>query len=142
MSEVVNDQLARPRFQAVLLGLFAAVALALAAVGTYGVIAHNVRARVPEFGLRRALGAGTGDLLRLVLWSGIKAPLLGLALGLLLGAFAVGRYLETLLYGITPRDPQVLLWTAGLLALAAVLACLLPGRWAASVEPSRALRQD
>jgi putative ABC transport system permease protein len=142
MSEVVDDQLARPRFQAVLLGLFAAVALALAAVGTYGVIAHNVRARVPEFGLRRALGAGTGDLLRLVLWSGMRAPLVGLAAGLALGAFAVGRYLETLLYGIVPRDPEVLLWTAALLGMTALLACVLPGRWAARVEPGRALRQE
>ena len=142
MSEVIDDQLARPRFQAVLLALFAAVAMALAAVGAYGVIAHNVRSRVAEFGLRRALGAGTPDLLRLVLWNGMKAPLLGLGVGLLLGGFAVGRYLETLLYGIAPRDPQVLLVSAGLLALTAVLACTLPGRWAARVEPSEALRQE
>jgi putative ABC transport system permease protein len=142
MNEVVDEQLARPRFQAVLFGLFAAVAMLLAAVGTYGVIAHSVRSRVPEFGLRRALGAGTPDLLRLVMWNGMKAPLAGLAVGLLLSAFAVGRYLESLLYGIAPRDPQVLLVTAGLLALTALLACALPGRWAARVEPVRALRQE
>ncbi len=142
MNEVVDDQLARPRFQAVLLGLFAAVAMALAAVGTYGVIAHNVRSRVPEFGLRRALGAGTLNLLRLVLWDGMKAPLTGLVFGLLLGAFAVGRYLEALLYGIAPLDPVVLLATAGLLGLTALLACALPGRLATRVEPSQALRQE
>jgi putative ABC transport system permease protein len=142
MSEVIDDQLARPRFQALLLALFAAAAMALAAVGAYGVIAHNVRSRVAEFGLRRALGAGTPELVRLVLWDGMKAPLLGLAVGLAIGAFAVGRYLETLLYGITPRDPAVLLLTGGLLALTALLACALPGRWAASVEPSQALRQE
>jgi hypothetical protein len=72
----------------------------------------------------------------------MKAPLLGLAVGLAIGAFAVGRYLETLLYGITPRDPAVLLLTGGLLALTALLACALPGRWAAGVEPSLALRQE
>jgi predicted permease len=142
MNEIVDDQLARPRFQAVLLGLFAAVAVALAAVGTYGVIAHNVRSRVPEFGLRRALGAGTPDLVRLVLITGMKAPLLGLAAGLLLGAFGDGRYVETLLYGVAPRDPAVLLVTAGLLGLTAVLACALPGRSAARIEPSQALRQE
>jgi len=142
MNEVVDNQLARPRFQAVLLGLFAVVAVVLAAVGAYGVIAHNVRSRAPEFGLRRALGAGTPDLLRLVLWDGMKAPLAGLAVGLLIGGLAVGRYLQALLYGIAPRDPTVLLFTAGLLALTALLACVLPGRWAVRVEPSEALRQE
>lgn len=125
-----------------MLGLFAFVAIALAAVGTYGVIAYNVRSRVPEFGLRRALGAGTPDLLRLVLWDAMKAPLLGLVIGLLIGAFAAGRYLETFLYGITPRDPGVLFGTAALLIVTAVLACALPGRLAAGVEPSQALRQE
>ncbi len=142
MNEVVDDQLAGPRFQVVLLVLFAVVAIALAAVGTYGVIAHSVRSRVPEFGLRRALGAGTPDLFRLVLSDGMKAPLIGLAVGLLLGRFAVGRYLETLLYGIAPSDPGVLLLTAGLLGLTAMLACALPGLVAASVEPRQALRQE
>jgi len=142
MNEVVDNQLARPRFQAALLGLFAVVAILLAAVGAYGVIAYNVRSRAPEFGLRRALGAGTPDLLRLVLWEGMKAPLAGLAVGLLIGGLAVGRYLQSLLYGIAPHDPRVLLFTAGLLALTALLACALPGRLAARVEPSQALRQE
>jgi putative ABC transport system permease protein len=142
MNDVIDDQLARPRFQAALLGLFAAVAMMLAAVGTYGVIAHSVRSRVPEFGLRRALGAATPDLLRLVFWNGMKAPLAGLAVGMLVAAFAVGRYLESLLYGITPRDPEVLLATSALLTLAALLACALPGLWASRVEPTQALRQE
>jgi ABC-type antimicrobial peptide transport system permease subunit len=72
----------------------------------------------------------------------MKAPLLGLAAGLLLGAFGAGRYVETLLYGVAPRDPAVLLVTAGLLGLTAVLACALPGRSAARIEPSQALRQE
>ena len=142
MNEVVGDQLAQPRFQAILLGLFAAVAMALAAVGTSGVIAYNVRSRLPEFGLRRALGAGTSDIVRLVLTKGMTAPLTGLAVGLLVGGFAVGRYLEALLYGITKYDPVVLLSTAGLLGLTGLLACALPSRLAASVEPSVALREE
>ena len=142
IEEVVDGELARPRFQTLLLTLFAAVAMALAAVGTYGVIAYSVRSRVPELGLRRALGAETLDLLRLVLTEGLKAPLIGLAVGLLLGGLVVGRFLETLLYGTTPRDPVVLLWTAGILAITSLLACLLPGRLAARVEPSVALRHE
>ena len=142
MDEVIGDQLAQPRFQSILLGLFAAVALLLAAVGTYGVIAYSVRSRVPEFGLRRALGAGTADLLLLVFTEGMKAPLIGLSIGLVVGGFLVGRYLETLLYGINRHDPSVLLLTAGLLGLTGLIACALPGRMAASVEPSVALRQE
>lgn len=142
MNDVIADQLAAPRFQAVLLGLFGLVAIALAAVGTYGVIAHSIRCRVPEFGLRRALGASTPDLFRLVLLDGMKAPIAGLTVGLLIGAFVVGRYLETLLYGVIPRDPGILLLTAGILVLTSLVACALPGRSAAQVEPSHALRQE
>jgi putative ABC transport system permease protein len=142
MNDVIDDHLAAPRFQAVLLGLFGAVAIALAAVGTYGVIAHSIRSRVAEFGLRRALGASTADLLRLVLGDGMKAPMAGLAGGLVLAEVVIGRYLETLLYGVAPRDAGVLVVAAGMLALTSLLACALPGRFAANVEPSHALRQE
>jgi putative ABC transport system permease protein len=142
MKEVVGDELAQPRFQAILLGLFAAVAMVLAVVGTYGVIAYNVRSRVPEFGLRRALGASTLDLVRLVLVDGMKAPLIGLGAGLLIGGFAVGRSLEALLYGITKHDPAVLISTASLLGLTGLLACALPSRLAARVDPALALRDE
>ncbi len=142
IEEVVDGELARPRFQALLLGLFAAVAMALAALGTYGVIACNVRGRVPELGLRRALGAETPDLVRLVLTDGMKGPLIGLGVGMALGALVVGRFLGTLLYGITPRDPVVFVLTIGILAVTSFLACLLPGALAARVEPSVALRHE
>jgi predicted permease len=142
MRAVVDDELGRERFLLVLLGLFGAVATGLAAVGTYGVIAQSVRARVPEMGLRRALGAGTWDLWRLVLGEGLRAPLLGLAFGLAAGWLLVGRLLASLLYGVTPRDPAVYAGAAALLAFTALLACALPSRHAAGVEPARALRQE
>ncbi|WP_321472199.1 ABC transporter permease [uncultured Paludibaculum sp.] len=142
MQEVVDSELAHPRFQLVLLGLFAAIALVLAAAGTYGVIAYNVRSRVPEMGLRRALGAGTFDLLRLVLADGLAAPLIGIAAGLALGALVLGRLLQSLLYGVTLHDPAVWAFTVATLVLTSLLACLLPGRLATRVEPSVALRQE
>lgn len=142
MEEVVDGELARPRFQVVLLGLFAAVALALAAIGTYGVIAYNVRSRTPELGLRRALGASTLDIQQLILANGFKAPMLGLAAGLLLGWLVIGRFLEALLFGVTARDPKVLAFTALTLAATSLLACLVPGRAAARIDPGVALRQE
>ena len=141
MDEVIDDQLAKPRFQAVLLGLFAAVAMLLAAVGTYGVIAQSMRSRVPEFGLRRALGAKTSDLIQLVLFDGMKAPIMGLAIGMLLSVCA-GKYLNTLLYEVTPTDPAVLLASAGTLALSSLFACILPGISVSRIDPSQALRLD
>ncbi|QOY90769.1 ADOP family duplicated permease [Paludibaculum fermentans] len=142
MEEVVNGELARPRFQVVLLGLFAGVALALAAIGTYGVIAYNVRSRTPELGLRRALGASTLNIQQLILAGGLKAPMVGLAAGLLLGWLVIGRLLEAMLYGVTARDPKVLIFTAVTLAATSLSACLLPGRAAARIDPGVALRQE
>jgi putative ABC transport system permease protein len=141
MERVVDDSIARPRFQAVLLGLFAITALLLAAVGAYGVIAQSVRARTAEFGIRMALGAGVGDVYALVLWQGLRAPLAGLLLG---GAasLAAGRLLESLLFGVTPRDAQVLSGAAALLAAVAVAACSLPARQAAHTDPASALRAE
>ena len=124
------------------MGLFAAVALALAAIGTYGVIAYNVRSRTPELGLRRALGASTLDIQQLILANGFKAPMLGLAAGLLLGWLVIGRFLEALLFGVTARDPKVLVFTALMLAATSLLACLVPGRAAARIDPGVALRQE
>ncbi|MGC4049730.1 MAG: FtsX-like permease family protein [Paludibaculum sp.] len=142
MDDVVNSELARPRFQVVLLGLFASVALPLAAIGTYGVIAYNVRSRTPELGLRRALGASTLDMLQLVLTNGFRAPMLGLAAGLLLSWFVTGRFLEAMLFGVTARDPKVLLFAACTLAVTSLLACILPGRIAARIDPGVALRRS
>jgi predicted permease len=142
MDEVIDTELTRPRFHMWLLILFAAVALVLAAIGIYGVIAHHVRSRVPEFGLRRALGASTGSLFGLVLRDGLRAPALGLALGVTLAWFVAGRLLDTLLYGIAPRDPVVYAIAATVLTIAAIAACVIPGLFATRVEPAVALRGE
>lgn len=142
MNAVIEGELTRPRFHMWLLSLFAAVALALAAVGVYGVIAHQVRGRVPEFGLRRALGATSASLFALVLRDGLRAPLAGLALGAAIGWCAGGRFLETLLYGVTARDAVIYLTVVAALGATAVLACVIPGRFATKVEPAVALRSE
>ena len=141
MDKIVDNSMARPRFQAVLLGLFAIIALLMAAVGTYGVIAQSVRTRTAEFGIRMALGACVGDVRALVLWQGLRMPLIGLLMGGA-GSLAAGRLLESLLYGVTPHDAQVLAGAAVLLAAVAVLACSLPARQAARTDPATALRAE
>ena len=142
MTAVIDGELARPRFHMWLLGLFAGVGLLLASVGIYGVIAHHVKSRTAEFGLRRALGAGSGALFRLVLGDGLQAPALGLALGATIGWFVSGRLLATLLYGVTAQDPMVYAGTVAVVAFTAVLACCLPGWLATRVDPALALRSD
>ncbi len=142
MDQVVDEQLAQPRFQAILISLFAAVALTLAAVGAYGVIAQMIRSRVPEFALRRALGASTGNLLQLILTQSLRAPLLGLVCGVLAGVYAAAHYLKTLLYNVTPGDPALILITIAVLLGTALLASLLPARKAVQVHPGEVLRQD
>jgi len=142
MDELVDNELARPRFQAAIVLLFAAFTLILASLGCYGVIAHHVRSRVPELGLRRALGATSPDLLRLVIFDGLHAPLIGLALGLALGVLVMSRILGAALYGVSPREPLVYFGVAATLILTSVLACLLPARDAVRIEPLTALRQD
>ena len=142
MDELVDNELARPRFQAALVLLFAAFTLVLASLGCYGVIAHHVRSRVPELGLRRALGATSPDLLRLVIFDGLHAPLIGLALGLALGVLVMSRILGAALYGVSPHEPLVYFGVAATLILTSVLACLLPARDAVRIEPLTALRQD
>ena len=141
MEQILDDSVAQPRFQAVLMGLFAAVAILLAAVGTYGVIAQSVAARIGEFGVRKALGARSADLFRLVLRQGMRAPLLGLAAGLL-GGTTSGRLVESLLFGVSMRDSGVFLAAAVLLTAVALVACLVPARYAARVDASQALRQE
>lgn len=141
MDRILDDDVAGPRFRAVLLGLFSAVAVALAAIGVYGVIAQGVRSRTPEFGLRIALGAGPADVFRLVVGQGLRAPALGLAAGLA-GAWAAGRLIESLLFSVTPHDPFVLAGAAAVVALACLLASGLPARQAARVDPARSLRDE
>src|SRR5262249_59850521 len=104
VDEWLGNSLAQRRLTLILLASFAALALLLAAVGVYGVIAYTVRQRTHELGIRMALGARAGDVLRLILRDGLKLALIGVALGLA-AAFALTRWMESLLYGVRPTDP-------------------------------------
>jgi putative ABC transport system permease protein len=124
-----------------LLGLFAVVALGLAALGLYGVLAHAVALRRHEIGIRMALGAQRSDVLRLVLRHGLGLTLLGIAIGLA-GAFALTRVLRNHLYEVGPVDPITFAAVALLLVMVALLACLIPARRGANVDPMEALRNE
>jgi ABC-type antimicrobial peptide transport system permease subunit len=129
------------RFVTTLLGLFAFVSLVLAAVGIYGVTASAVSRRTGEIGLRMALGARPADVLRLVLRQGLGLTGLGIGVGLVAAA-ALSRTLGALLFGVSPRDAVAFAGIASLLAGVAVLACALPARRAARVDPLVALREE
>jgi predicted permease len=141
MDQLVERSLAGDRFQAVVFGGFAAAALVLAALGIYGVMSFAVVQRRHEIGLRMALGAGREKVLRQVLRDGVLTALLGVALGSI-GAYLVGRAMQSMLFGVQAVDPLVLPVVAGLLMATAILACLVPALRAASVDPMTALRQD
>jgi predicted permease len=139
MRERVATAMGYARFSAILLAAFAVVALALAALGTYGVIAFGVSQRTKEIGIRVALGATRSNVLRLVVGQGIGLALVGGALGLA-GALATTRVLRSLLYGVAPSDPATLVAIVALLVVAVIAASWVPARRAASVHPSDALR--
>jgi putative ABC transport system permease protein len=141
LEERVSKVLAYPRFRAVVLGGFAALALLLAGVGLYGVLAQSTAQRTHEFGIRFALGAERGDVLRLVIRQGMMLTGVGLALGLIV-AFAVTRLLTGLLYGIRATDPLIWCGVSLVLVLVALLAVWLPARRASRVEPIQALRYE
>jgi putative ABC transport system permease protein len=131
--------LARERFALLLFGVFSGAALLLAAIGLYGVMSYTVGRRRAEIGIRMALGARAGQVLALVLRQGARLVALGMAAGLA-GALALSRLLSSLLYGVSATDPLTFAGIALLLALTAVLACLLPARRAARIDPLTALR--
>jgi putative ABC transport system permease protein len=133
--------LAQPRFRAVALGLFAALALALAAVGLFGVMSDAAQRRRQEMGVRLALGARPGDLVRLLVDDGLRLALAGCVVGAG-AALALGRLLASFLFGVRPADPPVLLAVALLLVGVALLAAWLPARRAARVDPLTALRAE
>ena len=141
MRHRLTASLARPRFNAMLLGAFASIALILAAVGVYSVIAAVVRQRTPEIGVRIALGAQTGDVRRMVLRNGLVLAGSGVGAGLII-SIAATRLLGAELYGVTPTDPRTMVAASVILVVVSVVACWLPARAATRVDPLIALKAD
>ncbi len=141
MDEVLAAARSRPRFLTLLLGLFSVVALALAAVGIYGVISYSVARRTSEIGIRMAMGARPDDILRMVLAQGLRLGAIGVAAGAL-GAIALTRLIRGLLFGVTAFDPWTFVSMAALLLAVTAAACWIPARRATRVDPMVALRYE
>jgi putative ABC transport system permease protein len=141
LGELVSGSLSKQRFGAVLLALFAGLGIFLAAVGVYGLMSYTVSQLFHEIGLRMALGADRGDVLRLLLRQGMSLAGLGVALGLA-GAVLLTRSLSSLLFGVSPTDPVTLVGAALFLGLVALLAVWVPARRVSRIDPLIALRQQ
>jgi len=141
LDQVFSAAISQERFQALLFGLFAALALLLACVGLYGVISYVVVQRTHEIGVRMALGAQPLDVLRLVIRQGMSLTLAGLVIGIVAGTF-VTRVLTDMLFGVTPRDPLTFVGVPALLLVVALLACYIPARRATRIDPLIALRSE
>jgi putative ABC transport system permease protein len=141
MDAVVAQALGQARLMMWLLGIFAGVALLLASIGIYGAVAYTVEQRTGEIGVRMALGAQTRDVLRLVVKQGMRPVLIGLVIGIV-SAFALGRLIASQLYEVSAHNPALLAGSTVLLATIALIACLLPARRAAHVDPIQALRVE
>jgi putative ABC transport system permease protein len=141
MEQRLSDSVARPRLYTILLVIFAGAAGILAAVGIYGIVAYAVTQRTREIGIRMALGARGGEVLTLVVKQGMAVVVIGIAVGLA-GAMAVTRYLEAMLFGLSPLDATTFAAVSLAFLTTAVLACYLPARRAARVDPMVALRHE
>jgi putative ABC transport system permease protein len=139
--DIYSEQTAGRRLGTLMLGAFAAVALLLASIGIYGLLAQLVEQRTPEIGVRVALGARPRDVIALVVGRGMKLVLIGSAVGLAL-SFGLTRLMSSLLLGVGPADPLTLAGVPALLAVVALAACLVPARRAARVDPNVALRYE
>jgi putative ABC transport system permease protein len=137
----VSNSVAGNRFNMLLLGIFAAVAMLLALAGIYGVLAYSVTRRTNEIGVRVALGASHRDVLRQIVNQGMRPVAIGITIGVG-GAVGLSRFMATLLFGVTPTDPVTFLGVALLLAVAGLGACYLPARRALRVDPVEALREE
>jgi ABC-type antimicrobial peptide transport system permease subunit len=141
LAETLGRSVARPRFQVILLGLFGGVALLLAAVGIYGLLAYLVSKSTREIGIRMALGAVPREVLELVVWKGIALTLMGLGIGLL-GALGLTRFLSGLLFQVGATDPWTFAAVTAFLGTVAVVASILPALRATRVDPIHALRME
>jgi len=141
LTQVVSDSVAPQRFSMLLLGLFALIALFLAAVGLYGVVAYSVQQRTREIGLRMAIGAAPADVLKLIVGGAMKLALAGVVLGLA-GAAAFARLAATLLFEVTPSDPTSYAATSAVIFGVAMIACYAPTRRALRVDPTAALQAE
>jgi ABC-type antimicrobial peptide transport system permease subunit len=139
MQQVVAESVSRDRFTMLLLSIFAAIALLLAAIGIYGLMSYSVEQRTQEMGIRLALGAGRPDLMRLILAQGLKLAAVGVAVGLAL-AYGLTRVLVSLLYGVKASDPFTFAAVGLILTVIALAASYLPARRASGIEPVEALR--
>jgi ABC-type antimicrobial peptide transport system permease subunit len=141
LDEVVADEAQGQQFISLLVGSFAGLALLLAAVGIYGVLSYAVTQRTREIGIRISLGATGRRVVGEVMWEGMRLALLGFACGIA-GALAAGHVLASLLHEVQPGDPAILILTVGLLGAVALVACYVPARRAARLDPMTALRCD
>ena len=139
LADVISESVAQRRFSLLLLSVFALVALFLAAVGLYGVVAYTVSQRTQEIGLRMAIGAQRDDVMRMVLGGGMKLAVVGVVLGTL-GALGLARVVAAMLFEVTPFDPTSYATTTAVLLAVSALACYLPARRAMRVDPIVALR--